>query len=506
MGKVTKSKRVATKRGSAVGQSTAKSRGAGRAVDAPVAAASLSEVNPAAVPTGQVSGPSPTRAPTTKRATAKTRRAGRVAEASGTPSALQDNVPPEAPQVATVTSENTDITNLKSSVQAIERQLQDLKDLADTLRTVTAPLAVSSASAQGSMASNISAAANMTAAATISSAANIATAAATSTSHAVPTPSESVPTYSLATAMPGVSHTSVPSPQSTGNLPSMSFGVSSDSVCHVELITPQQRKDIISGKDINLATLLIPSYHESSQDRHIVMGNEVLPLKPLSDPRTTRALTIQEFIKAFSIYTNEMCIVYPYRRAELDAYMRSIVEMSSRFAGLPFYDYHRGFSARASALLLNHNIKLDWSKVDTKLYCAIFAGQRASTCTLCNSSLHLTAFCPANVAGAASRQTQNKAQNNQSTQNRDRSGRPRIMHDNKEICNSFNSGFCRWPNCHFAHICKTCKKPGHGFSECYSSPTASPKNTTGQNGVLPNAQSGDSSKNVKPSIPKTSSK
>ena len=430
----------------------------------------------------------------TSKSSSSTRSGRRMATTASPPSTLPAVNPPIASHIqdsvlpshsATPPTVTQDITSLKASMQALEHKLQGLKDLAATL--TTAPQAVSSASAQGS---------------------SVGPATTGPASASVALPSVCAPTFSLATAFQAESPIASAGSPSSGIIPPASCGVPSDSVSHVELISPQQRKDIILGKDINLATLLIPSYHESAQDRHLIMGNELLPLKPLSDPRTSRALTIQEFIKAFSIYTNVMCRAYPQRRAELDAYMTNIVEMSSRFAGLPFYDYHRSFSARASALLLNDNIKLDWSKLDTKLYCAIFAGQRASTCTLCNSSLHMTAFCPANVSGAASRQYHNNNQNTQNTQSRDHTSRERFFHEDKEICNLYNSGIgmCHWLNCKYAHICKACKKPGHGFSECYSVPTDTSENAKRQSGVSSTMQVGEAGKHVRPAAPKTSTK
>ena len=72
-----------------------------------------------------------------------------------------------------------------------------------------------------------------------------------------------------------------------------------------------------------------------------------------------------------------MCEAYPQRRVELDSYQRNIVEMSNKFGGLAFYEYHRAFSARSASLLQNHNIKINWGLKDTNLFCMTFAGQTA---------------------------------------------------------------------------------------------------------------------------------
>ena len=173
------------------------------------------------------------------------------------------------------------------------------------------------------------------------------------------------------------------------------LGVSADSVPHVIIVSPSIRRDIIAGKDINLASLLIPGYKtDLEQTRHLMVGDEVVPLKPLTDTRLHRSLTIQEFLKAFDMYKSVMCDAYPIRRSELDKYQSDVIDMSQRFGGVAFYEYHRAFSAKSAALLLNHNVKLDWSKRDTTLFCSIFSGLRANACTICASVAHSSEFCP----------------------------------------------------------------------------------------------------------------
>ena len=274
-----------------------------------------------------------------------------------------------------------------------------------------------------------------------------------------------------------------------GNLASSSQGVPSNLVPHIELVTPQQRKDILSGKDVNLATLLIPNYVENSQDRHMIVGADVIPLRPAPDQRTTRNLNVSEFIKSFSIYVNVICTVYPNRRQELDNYLRNIIEMATRFPGSAFYEYHKVFSARCSSLLLNHNIKVDWSTNDTNIYCAIFAGQRANTCASCHSTAHLTNFCPNPSTPAPSAPlstTQygaSKQFNNRSKSTTDTYGRSRVFEGRQEVCNNFNAGHCSWPTCKFLHVCATCKKPSHGSVDCYSRPATPQVPTTNKAGA-----------------------
>jgi hypothetical protein len=173
------------------------------------------------------------------------------------------------------------------------------------------------------------------------------------------------------------------------------LGVHADSVPHVSIVSPSIRRDIISGKDINLAALLIPGYKSDlEQSRHLMVGDDAIPLKPLTDTRLHRLLTIQEFLEAFDMYKSVMCEAYAIRRGELDKYQNDIIDMSQHFGGVAFYEYHRAFSAKSAALLLNYNIKLDWSRRDTTLFCSIFSGLRANACTICTSVAHSSEFCP----------------------------------------------------------------------------------------------------------------
>lgn len=139
--------------------------------------------------------------------------------------------------------------------------------------------------------------------------------------------------------------------------------VSSDSVPFIETVSTTLRNNIIQGKDVNLATLLLPRENEE----HKIQDNEgqVILIKPNHDVRLQRNLSISEFILAFSKFKNVMCEVYPERLQELDAYERDIEEMASMTHGPAFYDYHKAFSPRASALLHQRNIRVDWSVRDT---------------------------------------------------------------------------------------------------------------------------------------------
>ena len=151
-------------------------------------------------------------------------------------------------------------------------------------------------------------------------------------------------------------------------------GIWLDYVPKVELVSDQLRKDVVTGNDMNLAAFLIHDHEYEEGTRSILANGTAIPLKPLSDPRLHRSLTIQEFIEAFTIFKNVMCEAYPNRRFELYWYEWDLVDMSNRFGGLRFYDYNKAFCAKAAALLLQHHLKVDWSHRDQNLFNEIFAG------------------------------------------------------------------------------------------------------------------------------------
>ena len=67
-----------------------------------------------------------------------------------------------------------------------------------------------------------------------------------------------------------------------------------------------------------------------------------------------------------------------------------MVGIASRIEGTAFYEYHKALAA----LILQHNVKLDWGVRDNGLVCTLFIGQTAKVCSLCGSVAHLSGFCP----------------------------------------------------------------------------------------------------------------
>lgn len=95
----------------------------------------------------------------------------------------------------------------------------------------------------------------------------------------------------------------------------------------IDIVPASVKRDIVRGKDVNLAVLLLPVKDRKSYnaDKDVQFGSEIFTIKSKGDSRLSRDLTIAEFISAFNIYKRIMCAEYPNRRAELDKYMSFII-------------------------------------------------------------------------------------------------------------------------------------------------------------------------------------
>ncbi len=188
-----------------------------------------------------------------------------------------------------------------------------------------------------------------------------------------------------------------------------------------------------------------------------------------------------------------MCESYPVRRTEMDKYQTDIIDMSQRFTGGAFYEYHRAFSAKSAALLLNYNIKLDWSRRDTTLFCSIFSGLRANACTICTSVAHSTEFCPQinsqksnnnalgnyrqGVPSGGESRTDSKINTVKSkSQGYARYGNfPSV--NGREICQNWNKEkgcIFTATECKYVHVCNHCKSSQHSAIRCNESMRSRP--------------------------------
>ena len=247
-------------------------------------------------------------------------------------------------------------------------------------------------------------------------------------------------------------------------------GVPSEQYRNVEVVSPNLRNQILSGKDINLALLLMPNNDSLTEFRRTDFNGIEYSMRP-GDPRLAKNLSLGEFISAFAKYRNIICEVMPHRREELDFYERDIVEMAQRFGGTRFYEYHKAFAAKAAALLHQRGIKVDWAVRDNGLYCTVFAGMRANVCSLCSSVNHTSEFCSLVVNPYWKRATQQM-----------NGGIPRFPSPNANmpqqskrynqtffqgipLCINYNERSCVRSACRYLHLCSDCYAP-HPKSKC----------------------------------------
>ena len=261
---------------------------------------------------------------------------------------------------------------------------------------------------------------------------------------------------------------------------SQSYGFAADSLPFVETVSPAIHRQVIEGKDVNLAVQLRPYYTGPMSNDEKIDTYYCSNRKP--DPRLNKCLNISEFIQAFGSYKNIMCEAFPNRRHELDLYAREIVNMASRYPGAGFYDYHKQFSAKAASYLKNHNWRLDWSKRDSQLYSNIFTNYKSNCCQHCYSVSHLSDFCPrilqenkSTFYGPASNIYSNKRSGSS-----DSYDRQKHYMKGEEICNNFNGNKgCFRSRCNNLHVCIGCHGP-HPRSQCTKDKDNTSKTQTSQ--------------------------
>ncbi|KAM4704361.1 uncharacterized protein WCC33_012775 [Rhinophrynus dorsalis] len=245
------------------------------------------------------------------------------------------------------------------------------------------------------------------------------------------------------------------------------IGNSVPAISPAHFIPNHLRKDIIEGKDVNLVSLLISS-HDNVENKAFSCDQVSVVLKA-KDSRLGKKLSVTEFVLVFSLYRDVICSVRPERREELDHYLYRVVELGHKYGGYSFYDYHKSFSAKAAAALAQFNITLDWSQLDTELFCRHFAGLRAPVCSRCQSIEHSTNWCPGlsnTTAPQSLPDNQGEGQSASPAGNRlDRLGGPIVFFGKSQICNNYNYGGCGFSACRLVHLCSLCKR-AHPRSIC----------------------------------------
>ncbi len=232
-----------------------------------------------------------------------------------------------------------------------------------------------------------------------------------------------------------------------------SAGVCLGSLPNVVVIPPEMKANIRALKNVNLAALLIAAgsnENAATAPRTIEIGGQSIELKPLKDSRLYRMLTLPEFVRAFSIYRDELCESFPHRRGEMDAYMNFIVSLSQQYGGGVFYNYHLKFSKKAAYYTETLKVNVDWSKPDDGIRNEVTSGKKINSCGLCSSIEHDTHFC--HLASATTSKQHDKRE-----------------HPSKHglICRAFNTARgCSFKQCKFDHYCQNCESPRHSSVQC----------------------------------------
>jgi hypothetical protein len=248
--------------------------------------------------------------------------------------------------------------------------------------------------------------------------------------------------------------------------------VSMDSLPPVDIVPEQIRKDIHTGKYVNLALLLLPGIDHSMETKIIDTNGEQVIVKA-SDPRLNKALTYPEFRRAYTKFKNIICDVNAGRRAELDAYGDYIAKLSEDYGSGGFYQYHVGFARKAAQFQIQNDIPVDWALRDTELFFHIFGVPKKTTCKACGMFDHMTPFCPLALksnfrAEGSSSCPSNQGQSKGSNSKVDKRGRDRVKVGDKEICNNYNDEGCARTSCAMLHVCKECKVDSHSMKQCPS--------------------------------------
>ncbi|VDI73488.1 Hypothetical predicted protein [Mytilus galloprovincialis] len=113
-----------------------------------------------------------------------------------------------------------------------------------------------------------------------------------------------------------------------------------------------------------------------------------------------------------------MGTAFPNRNEELDLYLAHIIETANIWPDC-FYEYHKIFSAKCAVMLIQHNIKIDWSKGDSDLRNMVCAGSKINTCRKCHSTTHSTVMCSVQQQNFQPQRNSNSSRNTPDSLGRD---------------------------------------------------------------------------------------
>ena len=253
----------------------------------------------------------------------------------------------------------------------------------------------------------------------------------------------------------------------------------------INLVTPHQRLEIISGKDFNLAKLLLPDGDDFRPQEILLSAGEAVSVQQKKDARLSKLLSLSDFLKAFNIYYRVMIEAYPHRASELDMYRSNLCDLEKSY-GSSFYKYHVLFSKKASAALLNEGIIVDWSSIDYDIYLSVFSGRRANSCDMCAGVDHSTEYCT--LRNGSGPVNSLKGANTSS-----KYPKRVTLDDGIQVCDRHNNNICNKPadRCTYHHVCLYCLSKDHIKSECARPP---PK---AQQGAKRSISGGQRSENAK---------
>ena len=159
---------------------------------------------------------------------------------------------------------------------------------------------------------------------------------------------------------------------------------------------------------------------------------------------------------------------FPERIAEFMSYQSIIAKASQKYRWLSWVVYDQNFRKEAAG-----NPSQSWAKVDPSIYAQCFTGQGLSTeswCARCHSLDHTSASCPY----CQRKRSWNTTMGSATTSMHGK------MELNPPVCIKYNkfNGDCKFgKECHFLHVCSSCKE-SHPVSRC-------PKGMSGSSPAAP---------------------
>ena len=155
--------------------------------------------------------------------------------------------------------------------------------------------------------------------------------------------------------------------------------------------------------------------------------------------------------------------------------MSLISDLAMRYGGTLFYEYHKGFSAKAALYIQKFNRRLDWSVLNLDLVSRVFTGHMPRSCSVCGSLGHTVNMCPS-TAFAPPVEAEGSAYS--ASTSGGQAGRRKVLPSSAgastSLCITYNENVCRFANCRFLHACSFCGD-AHPRSVCPRRARPAPK-------------------------------